>query len=310
MPDLFFEMNYAKLYESIEHGRSEVFEFNSELGKIRHVFLKRKISGAAEDEPYYDLTTPYGYGGPLIIEARGNKKELVQQFQDAFKIYCEKHNIVSEFIRFHPLFSNAEDFKEQYEIELRRSTTGTTLSAHEDPVQAEFSKSARRNVRKSLEAGVTYSITRNPPDLTAFKDIYYHTMKRNNADTIYFFDDVYFKSCQELLGEHLLLIEVQFEGKPIGMALSFVYNKVIHTHLSGTLEDFHHLSPAYVLQYALVQWGKENGYKLIHDGGGRTSEPDDNLYLFKKQFGKNTEFQYFVGHKIWNEDVYNRLRSS
>ena len=54
-------------------------------------------------------------------------------------------------------------------------------------------------------------------------------------------------------------------------------------------------------------WGKENGYELIHHGGGRSSSEEDNLYMFKKQFAKNTKFDFYLGKKIWNQDIYNEL---
>ena len=44
----------------------------------------------------YDVTTPYGYGGPV-----GNG-----DFQQAYERWCGERGIVSTFIRFHPLFEN------------------------------------------------------------------------------------------------------------------------------------------------------------------------------------------------------------
>ncbi len=43
----------------------------------------------------------------------------------------------------------------------------------------------------------------------------------------------------------------------------FVYNNLIRTHLSSTLEGYNHLSPVYVITYAIVLWGKENGIDPI-----------------------------------------------
>ncbi|MGB6409124.1 MAG: GNAT family N-acetyltransferase, partial [Planococcus donghaensis] len=40
---------------------------------------------------------------------------------------------------------------------------------------------------------------------------------------------------------------------------------------------------------------------------GITGRLDDPLYLFKKQFGKNTEFPFYVSNKIWNPKVYDAL---
>ena len=132
-------------------------------------------------------------------------------------------------------------------------------------------------------------------------------MDRNKAAEFYYFNDEYFSQCLELLGEHVVLIEAVYQEQTIAMGLYFIYGKTIHIHLSGTLSEFLYLSPAYILRYAITIWGKENGYKLIPHGGGSSKVPDDSLYLFKKQFGRNTEFKFFIGKKVWNIEVYEQL---
>src|SRR5699024_9921833 len=149
------------------------------------------------------------------------------------------------------------------------------LENYEDPFQSEFSKSCRKNVRRALRDGVTFNIVEKPSDVSKFKDIYYSTMDRNNAMDYYYFDEDYFNSCVELFQDNLLLVEAIYEEKIIAMGFYFVYKDYIHIHLSGTMSDYLHLSPAYVLRYGVTQWGKENGYKMIHHGGGRTNSPDD-----------------------------------
>lgn len=308
MNDIYFERNYGCLYEEIEQGTCEVFEFEHPLGKVSHLFIKRLIPVCINEETYYDISTPYGYGGPCITDCKEVQKcQLVQAFHDAFEQYCQQENIVSEFIRFHPLFTNAQDFSSCYDLTFRRHTTGTNLKDYENPVKSEFSKSKQKSIRKALEAGVEYRVTVNPPNLEEFKNIYYSTMKRKNAASVYYFNDKYFDKLLNSFSENVVLAEVLYEGKVIAMGLNLAYGKTIHIHLSGTLEEYHHLSAAFVMRYALVMWGKEQGMELIHEGGGVTGETDDPLYLFKKQFGKNTEFTFHVSYKIWNRKIYDLL---
>ncbi|WP_040852570.1 GNAT family N-acetyltransferase [Planococcus antarcticus] len=305
MSDIYFERDYGRLYEQIEQGICEVFEFEHPLGKARHLFIKRSIPVCINEESYFDISTPYGYGGPLITECQETHKcQVVQAFHDKFEAYCQKENIVCEFVRFHPLFTNAQDFQNCYELTFRRYTTGTNLKDYENPVKSEFSKSKQKSIRKALDAGVEYRVTKNPASLEAFKQIYYSTMKRKSAAAIYYFTDAYFEELLKSFGKNILLSEVLYEGKVIAMGLNLVYDKIIHIHLSGTLEEYHRLSASFVMRYSLVEWGKEHGMDLIHEGGGVTSEIDDPLYLFKKQFGKNTEFEYYVSRKIWNRKIY------
>jgi hypothetical protein len=306
--DLYFEENYGKLYEGMENGETVVFDFSHPSGRIRHMFIKREIPFLVHDGPYYDLVTPYGYGGPLIVHVEeGRKCELVSEFERAFQSYCKEHKVVSEFVRFHPLVENAKDFTDCYEVIFFRNTIKTNLAAFEDPIQYEYSSSCRRDIRHALKAGLEYRVIQKPESLALFKTLYYSTMQRNEAPSYYYFDDAYFSKCLELFQENMVLVEVLYNEKVIGMSLNFISQRILHAHLTGTLKEFHHLFPALILQYGLAMWGKENGFALVHHGGGRTNLPDDKLYLFKKKFGRQAEGEFFVGKKIWNADVYGVL---
>lgn len=310
MKDLYFEPNYGKLNEEIEEGKSTVFEFDGKYGKVYHMFIKREIEQKVDGNTWYDLITPYGYGGPIILECQENKEEfLIEEFNREFEKYCLNNSIVSEFIRFHPMYDNARDFEKMYDVSYIRNTIATDLEASDDPFQSEFSKSCRKNVRRALRDGISYRISESPDDINNFKEIYYSTMDRNEANDYYYFENEYFDKCLELLKDKIILVEASFEEKTIAMGFYFVYHKNIHIHLSGTLSQYLKLSPAYILRYAVTEWGKENGYKYIHHGGGRSNSEDDSLYKFKKQFG-NTEFKFHIGKKIWNEEVYDKLSSA
>ncbi len=310
MLDIYFDSNYGKLYENAENGKFISWIYDGKEGQVLHNFIVRTIPIITE-APCYDIVTPYGYGGPLILKINFSysRKELAKAFEEAFCKYCSENNIVSEFVRFHPIVNNALDFKEIYNASLIRHTLGTNLVKYDDTINAEFSKGCRKNIRKALNKGVTYSVIKSPSkdDIEKFKRVYYATMDRNSAVDYYYFDDKYFSDCLKYFKDSLLYIEAVFEGKTIAAGLYFIYNKIIHIHLSGTLSEYLHLSPAYILRYAVTQWGIENGCEMIHHGGGRSNDPEDSLYLFKKQFAQNTKLDFYVGKKIWDEDKYNLL---
>ncbi|WP_179135753.1 peptidoglycan bridge formation glycyltransferase FemA/FemB family protein [Planomicrobium okeanokoites] len=272
------------------------------------MFIQREILEQIDGRVYYDIVTPYGYGGPVISGCHPeNKKRLVEEFYKSFSEYCEEERIVSEFIRFHPVMENAKDFEDVYDVRYMRPTVGTNLQAFDDPVTSEFSKTAKKNIRQAIGEGVQYRVIENPDNLDAFKDIYYTTMKRKNAADYYFFGEEYFDGLLEAFCDYMLITEATYKGITLGMALTFKYNKFLHTHLSGTHEEYHHFYPAYVMQFAIARWGKENGYHLVHDGGGLTNSLDDSLYMFKKQFGKHTKFPFHIGRKVWDREVYSTL---
>lgn len=307
MKDIYFEENYGKLYEKIENGKVIIFNCKTKNGIITNQFIKREIPIKIDNNIYYDIITPYGYGGPIITECTGSKEKLLQEYADKFSQYCKENNIVSEFVRFHPIVQNALDFQKIYNAICIRKTLGTNLERYEDPVKLEFSKSCRKNIRQALKKGVTYKITKAPDSIHDFKKIYYSTMNRNNATEYYYFEDEYFNNILKYFKENTLLVEAIYENRTIACGLYFIYNEIIHIHLSGTLTEYLYLSPAYILRYAVTLWGKENGYKLIHHGGGRSNSEEDTLYKFKKGFAQNTEFNFYIGKKVWNEKIYNKL---
>lgn len=309
MQDIYFEPNYGKLYEKIGDGESKFYEFSNEYGKITNLFIQREIPISIDsEEQYFDITTPYGYGGPIIKEVvEGKEEELINAYYQNFKKYCLENNIVSEFIRFHPVFENEKPFTEIYNIENLRKTIGTNLKAFDDPFQEEFSKSARKTTRRAFRDGVTYEVDEHPESIDEFLKIYYDTMDRNDADDYYYFDELYFNKCLEYFQDNIITVKAIYEEKTIAMGLYFVYGKYIHSHLSGTINEYLDLSPAYVLKYGLTEWGKKNGYHLIHHGGGTSNDENDGLFRFKKKFGQNTEFVFSIGKKIWNKKVYDKL---
>ena len=306
--DLYFDENYGKLYEKIEKGKAEIFKFENEDGKITNQFLIREIPEKVNGKTYYDIVTPYGYGGPIINYLKGNKENLLKEFEKNFKKYAEERNIVSEFVRFHPIKENAIDMKPIYNSTYMRKTLITKLD-EEDVVKKQISKSARKNIRQALNKGVIYKITEKPNDISVFKNIYYSTMDRNHATDYYYFDDEYFQNILNYYKENLILIEAIFEGKTIAAGIYFIYNDIIHIHLSGTLTEYLYLSPAYILRYALILWGIEHNdkYKIIHHGGGRSNSEEDSLYLFKRNFAKLYDVDFYVGKKIWNKEIYDEL---
>lgn len=308
--DIYFDPRLGEIYAELEGGVFREFFFENEGGRIRHQFIKRPIPKPEgwKAGDVFDLTTPYGYGGPLVMDLEsGGKDRLLAGFQEAFAEFCREEQIVSEFIRFHPVAENALDFTPVYEVFKFNRTVGINLAGYDDPVQAEFTKSARKTTRQALRAGLTFGVEENPRTLSDFMDIYYQTMDRNDADSRYYFDAAYFDAFIEKMPEKVLKCKVFYEGKVIAMGFYLRSRDILHTHLSGTVTDFLHLSPAYVLRYGLTMWGKEKGYALIHNGGGTSGDPADSLYRFKQKFGQHTEFDFYLGKKIWNPEVYEEL---
>lgn len=305
-PDIYFEPDYARLYEE-DLCKAEEYRFECEYGEITNLFLKREIGVSLNDGfKYYDIVTPYGYGGP-IIHNTSDKGKLIAAYMEDFQTYTAKENIIAEFVRFHPILGNGVDFKDVYSVIYDRKTVGTNLT-YEDVIATEFSKHKRKDIRRILKnPDIRYEVEENPECLDDFVEIYYSTMDRDGADDYYYFDKGYFQNMLDAFKGHITTGKVFLGEMLIAMGIYFRYGKFLHAHLSGTLSEYLEYSPAYILKYALALYGHEKGYDVIHYGGGSTSDPDNSLFRFKKQFGQNTEFDFYIAKKIWNSNVYKKI---
>ncbi|MDR2182964.1 MAG: GNAT family N-acetyltransferase, partial [Clostridiales bacterium] len=101
--DIYFLPEYANLYADGD-TTPEVFDFECEHGRVHYSFLRRRID--FKGDIYYDITTPYGYGGPVVAGCHTSEAALISSFDEAFTNYCVENRIVSEFVRFHPVIKN------------------------------------------------------------------------------------------------------------------------------------------------------------------------------------------------------------
>lgn len=308
MYDIYFEERFGQLYEQIEGGSSEVFHFANEHGKIQHSFIKRPLDQWLDGGGYYDLITPYGYGGPLITAVTGDQTRLVSDFETAFRSYCQQQQIISEFVRFHPIVQNAYDFRKMYRSEYCRQTIGTLIS--QDTMQQEFSASTRKQIRRSLRAGATITTRFAPSRLDSFRELYYQVMQEKQASDFYFFDHSYFECLVEQYQEHLLVTEVWYQGELVGSELNFVWGDLMQAHLSATKKQYDEIAPSCLLCYGSVEWAEKHGVRVLHHGGGLTNDPQDSLLRFKRRFTKANEYEFYVGKAIYNQSMYERLTRS
>lgn len=143
--DIYYEPSYGKLCEITDHGTMEVFLTDSSHGTIRNMFIKKSLPKELDPTgSYFDISTPYGYGGPIILSLTGDKDQLIKDYEAQFTAYCKANHILCEFVRFHPLLENHADFKAFYHPEKIRQTVVTEIDAQTDPYETQFSKSARK----------------------------------------------------------------------------------------------------------------------------------------------------------------------
>ena len=303
--DVYFSRAYASCYSEVE--KAEVCEYRhySALGEVFYVFLKRKIDSDRLDG-YYDIITPYGYGGPVICKTPSEStEELVRTFSDEFTQYCTENNIVSEFVRFHPLANNHIYFKEHYSPEFNRKTVCVNLT--EKDAMSTVTARCRRASRDAVKKGVEIIFDFSGKYLDDFHRIYLQTMDKNHASQYYHFDKQFFKGMCSKLRDQVFFVHALFDNKVVASVMFLCFYDYIHYHLLGTDPEFYHLNANTLILTSVIQWGIEQGKIAIHLGGGYTNAEDDSLLVFKKSFTKEELYDFYIGKKIYNQEIYDKL---
>ena len=92
--DAYFLRAYAESAAVLEPGSATLLHLSAEGGDVVFALLRREIPGVAE----LDVTTPYGYGGPVATGA----DPPVADFWRGYGDWCSENGVVSTFFRFHP----------------------------------------------------------------------------------------------------------------------------------------------------------------------------------------------------------------
>ena len=260
-----------------------------------------KFEGKLPEYNFFDISTPYGYGGPLVKNFNSDDLEIF--FKELIK-WANDENIVSQFIRFHPLIENHECFSNFCEIKNLKKSVKLSLDS-EEIVYKNMDTKCRNMIQKALKNGIKIVIDNSQKAQDCFINLYKETMRRNNANDYYYFNDIFFKELFLNLKHNYNLFNAIYEGKTISSAIIFHCNKTLHYHLSANDRRYMHLAPNNLLLYEVACFGAKNMYQEFHLGGGVKIE--DGLLSFKKGFNKNGLIDFYIGRNIFDIIKYNEL---
>lgn len=304
--DIYYLNDYLKAFQIHGDGNPLLFYYESEELKGISAVMKRDIASfnmlgsIIPKNEYFDLITPYGYGGFLFdgILSQTN----LQNFEKLYSDLLKQENIVSEFVRFHPLLKNADNLKFMFEVQSLGKTISMDLKSLEIIWQNITSKN-RNAIRKAEKYGVEIFHGKNHDLFKEFARIYNSTMDHDNANTYYYFSDDFYTSIHNDLLDNYEMFYAVYQSKIIAMSIILFANNKMHYHLSGSCFEYRNLAPTNLLLYKAACWGYSQGFHTFHLGGGLGCE-DDNLYKFKEAFNRNSDNRFSIGKRVINRDMY------
>ena len=252
----------------------------------------RAIPGSGRE----DVTTPYGYGGP-VGRSPG-------RFWTAYERWCAERAVVATFVRFHPLFGNHRAAPPAMRLERLADTTSWALAGTGDLLES-MHRHHRRVARKAGEA-VTIRIAEAPETLAGFAGLYEETMRRRDADEFYLFPATYWDALGAGLRPNVVVFEALDEEGVAAAILCLATPPRLHYHLGASSERARGLGAMTLLMLAAARWGREHRYADFHLGGG-VGGSVDSLWEFKRRFAPEGAREMWVGKLVHDARAYAEL---
>lgn len=304
--DTYWLSGYVKAFKIHGDGEPLLFYIQRNDTRAFTVVMKRDLAdceyfkGKVPYGEWFDFATPYGYGG-WIVEGSATE-EIFQEYSE----WCYKNNIVSEFVRFHPVVKNHLACMNGYDVVQLGEVITMELDSAEKIWENITSKN-RNVIRKAMKNDVKIYNGRYPEIYEKFREIYNGTMDKDNADEYYYFSKEFYDSILNDLPENAQVFYAQIpDGTVIAASIMFAANGRMNYHLSGSLREYSSLAATNLLLYKAALWGSANGCKTLYLGGG-VGSGEDSLFKFKRAFYKGELKRFHIGKKIFNQEKYDEL---
>lgn len=309
--DIYYFRGYVEAFRIHGDGEPLLILFQGQSCRGICVMMKRDVADdhlfkdLIPKQTYFDIITPYGYGGFLFDNSPDEEDIKILNTELWETLTCE--GAVAAFFRFHPVLANAADSRCLLDVIDLGHTIAMDLSS-EELIWANITSKNRNMIRKAEKSGVIIEHGRGMKLLDRFIDIYNGTMKRDNAEEYYFFKRDFYESIDCNLHDNYEMFYAMLDGEPIAMSIMLFSGNSMHYHLSGSRAEFRNLAPSNLLLYKAAVWGCQQGFKTFHLGGG-VGSGKDNLYKFKANFNRNSDYRFSIGKKIIDRKKYDYLCS-
>ena len=298
--DIYYQKKYISLYLK---ESEEIFEFEYNIGNtfLYNIAIKRpikEIGSITLEDTFFDLETAYGYGG---FYTNADDIFLIEAF-NVYQKQCLSENIISEFVRFHPLntfplhYSKFLDFCRN-----DRQTVIIDLRTPYEIIKSKYSSSLRRNLKKAEKYNLQYKLVNATADnIRHFYDLYMQTMERNKAEKFYYFDIEYFNKLFHL--DNIHIHTAIYKKNIINMLITLHSKDILYYHLGATDPNLYHLnSNPFLFDKIIQNFNKKHDFFYL--GGGTDSQTSNSLLRFKKKFSEHT-LPFYIGGKIYNHEIY------
>jgi hypothetical protein len=311
--DFYHTAAYHRYSESYGEGAAYLAVYGDRDRFLALPYLLRDIdiAGISSGCAGKDVTSVYGYAGPLVCGNAIDADFEREAWRAIYEIW-RNQDVVSAFARLHPLLNNhsyvlISQPGEAVSAELLEvgPTVSLDLTQSDEEAWAEYRRTTRGEIRQGRKRGLAVTVDEEWTHLDCFLELYYITMKRNQASAYYYFSREQILDLKEALGKHALLVHVWSGNLIISSAIFIEYDGILHAHLEGNHPEYLKQGPFKLMVDELRLWGRQRGDRGLHLGGGRGGQ-EDSLFLFKAGLSKKRH-PFFVARWIVDPSRYEWL---
>lgn len=270
-------------------------------------YIKRRINDLplfkGLSQECWDIISPYEYAAVITNSPDiATHHHICRKLFEAIARYCEEENIICEFVRFDPFFTDLNCLGAHYHLNKSCDNIYIDLTKAHDELWAAFHSSAKKNIKHAeIERLHFIEAEKSRENIDIFIYLYSASMQRLGAKEYYYFSKSYFNALlQECEGAPLFIIS-DAADRPIAASILLHYGGIGHHHLTGYEAEAKHIRPNDYMIYSLIQWGKKHQLRSLHLGGG-----SDPICNFKSKFS-NTSIPYYIGYRVHNQEMYQFL---
>lgn len=297
--DVYCTPEYTQPFRRCYGDSAELFVWEDGDNFVLVPLLRRPLPPdvAARAPGRTDLSTPYGYAGPI---ARDPVAVDWPAFGQAFAAYCAETGVLTEFERLHAMLSSPLAYAGDPGLRQRGETYWLDLRPPIADIERSYRKGHQQSIAKARAAGVRVRIGDPSRDLAGFHALYTEQMRRIGAARRYRMPLEFFTESFAALGESSVLLVAELDGLPVGGAMVLRGGPWLHYHFAAAERRADTDGTGTLLVSEAARIGREGGCTRFHLGGG----PDGSgLQLFKRGFS-GAALPFMTYEKVRDPTVY------
>ena len=294
-----------------EGAQALLWSFQSEDRFFCYPFMKTPVvlsfeNGKRMETDYCDLTSVYGYSGPIT---NSNEPEFIKSAWEEFEAWSKENKVLAEFIRFSIFAENTQYAHPKVHVEQNRQAAVSYLPETEKALLTALGGKTRNMLKKAERSGL---VARELPFrewLPEFRRLYEQTMQRNSAGSFFYYDDTYYGHLLNLKDKECLLFGVFKDETLVSTAIALIYGECALYHLGASLQEYVREGAGNLALFHMSCRLQDLGVRFLNLGGGRTTASDDPLLGFKKRNATGLA-DFFIGKRIHEEKAYRELQDT